>query len=382
MTQAPRRRTLRVRRPHSLVGYWEGDRFVVHDFMGGTRVAVPPIVVKILNLCSTSRELRWLAERLPEYDQKEVHRLVRVLIRKGLLQELDRKRQHSGAVGELADAWSAWNPAAGFFHFSTKDMPYPRSPEHAGELWRRLGPRTPMPAPLKQCSGGRRIVLPRAAAEGPFPDVLLARRTWREFAKAPVELDRLSTLLRLTWGVQRWATVPGQGKVALKTSPSGGARHSGEVYVLARRVAGLRPGLYHYDPAGGALTSLGRRSALPIGVLLPGQLWYRNAPVLLIMTAVFERAQWRYGFPRGYRAVLIEAGHLCQTCVLVATWLGLAPFCSMAFPDSRVEAMLGLDGVTESALYIAGVGIPPPGGWRPWSPHRRDGAKDRSRRFE
>jgi len=77
------------------------------------------------------------------------------------------------------------------------------------------------------------------------------------------------------------------------------------------------------------------------------------------MTAVFPRVQWRYSFPRAYRVVLAEAGHVCQTFCLTATWLGLAPFCSMALADSRIENDLGIDGVTESVLYAAGVGTRP-----------------------
>jgi len=68
---------------------------------------------------------------------------------------------------------------------------------------------------------------------------------------------------------------------------------------------------------------------------------------------------------RAYRAVLIDAGHLCQTFCLAATWLGLAPFCSMAFADSRIEQDLQLDGVRESLIYVAGVGARPRGGWKP-----------------
>ena len=86
------------------------------------------------------------------------------------------------------------------------------------------------------------------------------------------------------------------------------------------------------------------------------------------MTAVFPRVLWRYDYPRAYRAVLIEAGHLCQTFLLTATWLGLAPFCSMALADSRIERDLGVDGVTESVLYAAGVGTRPPGGRPPRRP--------------
>jgi SagB-type dehydrogenase family enzyme len=76
------------------------------------------------------------------------------------------------------------------------------------------------------------------------------------------------------------------------------------------------------------------------------------------MTAVFPRVQWKYRFARSYRVVLLETGHLCQTFCLVATWLGLAPFCTAAFEDTMIEKDLGVDGIRESALYVAGVGAP------------------------
>jgi SagB-type dehydrogenase family enzyme len=363
------RSTAKVRRSDHLVGYWEEDRFVVHDFIAGTRTGVPPAAIRVLSLCATPQPVATVVAECAEFPAADVRRLVGSLVRRGLLRTVDTTVTTDGR--SMAAGWRTWSPAAGFFHFTTKDARYPRGPADAERLWRQLGPATPMPAALKRYPG-RGIPLPCGPTGGPFADVLLARRTWREFAATPVPLDRLATLLDLTWGVQRWATVRGQGQVALKTSPSGGARHSGEVYVLARRVAGLPAGLYHYDPAGRSLAPLRPRGRpLRNAEILPGQPWYRRAPVLLFMTAVFERAQWRYGFPRAYRAVLIEAGHLCQTCCLTATWLGLAPFCSMAFPDSAVERMIGLDGVTESMLYIAGAGMPPRRGWRPWSASSR-----------
>ena len=66
---------------------------------------------------------------------------------------------------------------------------------------------------------------------------------------------------------------------------------------------------------------------------------------------------WKYNSPRAYRTVLLDAGHVCQTFCLVSTWLGLAPFCTMAMRDTLIEQDLGLDGISESAFYIAGVGL-------------------------
>ena len=85
------------------------------------------------------------------------------------------------------------------------------------------------------------------------------------------------------------------------------------------------------------------------------------------MTGVFARTRWKYPAPRAYRVVLIEAGHVCQTFCLVATSLGLAPFCTMALADSAIEKDLKIDGVSESILYTAGVGRLPEGtDWAPW----------------
>jgi SagB-type dehydrogenase family enzyme len=165
--------------------------------------------------------------------------------------------------------------------------------------------------------------------------------------------------------------VEGWGKMALKTAPSGGARHSIEAYVLVRRVEGMAPGLYHYQPASHQLHAIreqtARASRAAILAYLPRQTFYGNASAVVLMTTVFARVQWRYAFARAYRTVLAEAGHHCQSFCLTATWLGLAPFCTMALADSRIERDLGIDGVRESVLYAAGVGPRPDGtSWAPW----------------
>jgi nitroreductase len=86
-----------------------------------------------------------------------------------------------------------------------------------------------------------------------------------------------------------------------------------------------------------------------------------------LITAVFGRMEWKYPSPRAYRDVLLEAGHFCQTFCLVATSLGLAPFCTGALADSIIERDLGLDGVSESVLYACGAGTRPPKvRWAPW----------------
>src|SRR4029078_9197009 len=94
---------------------------------------------------------------------------------------------------------------------------------------------------------------------------------------------------------------------------------------------------------------------------VPESGYFANASAMVFFTAVFARQMWRYPYSRAYRAALIEAGHVCQTFLLTATSLGLAPYCVMGLADTLVEGDLGIDGITESVLYCARVSPPPRG---------------------
>jgi len=148
------------------------------------------------------------------------------------------------------------------------------------------------------------------------------------------------------------------GRLAHKTSPSGGARHPVEVYLLALRVKGLPSGLYHYDPRSHRLEQL-RKGPMQNKAMAycAGRASVKEAAALFLMTAVFPRVMWKYRSARAYRVVTLDAGHLCQTFCLTATFLGLAPFCTAALNDSLIEKDLGLDGISESVVYVAGVGL-------------------------
>ena len=184
--------------------------------------------------------------------------------------------QRSGGTTRRAsamDMWKPWNPAAGFFHMSTRDVRF-IDPIETSKALRRKARTIPAPAPVKRYPGARRYPLPRVRSDGEFARILLERRTWRQFAKQAVALDDLAALLGLTGGIQQWVSLRGQGDLPLKTSPSGGARHPIELYVCARRVDGLPAGLYHYDGSRHRLNLLDRsfascaRAALPADAVL------------------------------------------------------------------------------------------------------------------
>jgi len=358
----------RYRRSPHLIVYWNGEELVLHNYGTGLTVAGSPTVVRALSALHAWRTADSVARQFAEFDRHLITRLLDELEKLSLVERSDRAPSR---VGRALASWQDWTPPAAFFHLATKDVPFGEAAATDGAL-RELARTSRSPSPLKRLKGARRVPLEAPDASGELATTLLSRRTWRRFGAEPVSRSQLATLLGLTWGVQRWASTDGQGTVALKTAPSGGARHNLEAYVLVRHVTGVPSGLYHYDPNGHVLQCMRSGAPAAVSSYVPNQTWYDHASCVVFMSAVFGRAQWRYRYARAYRSVFLEAGHFCQTFCLVATRLGLAPFCTAAFADSRLERDLGIDGVTESAIYSCGVGTRPPGvEWAPW-PDRQD----------
>jgi SagB-type dehydrogenase family enzyme len=355
----------RLRRATSLACYWSDGQFVAHNYATRVRTPAPPAALDILEFCGDWRSYDDLFARFPSFPRAPLKRLIGLLLRRTLL-ERDADGQTAAAHPDLLATWKSWMPEAAFFHFATKDVRYGSQRELDDYLVAKAATHPP-PPPTKSYPDAARTSLPPTGVVAALSDVLRERRTWRRFGKGALPLADVATLLGLTWGVQTWVQTRA-GRCALKTSPSGGARHAIEAYLLARNVEGLVHGCYYYDPDAHDLALLRRGlTAARLEKYVAQQSCYRDAAAVVVMTVVFTRSQWRYEFPRAYRVVLLDAGHLCQTFCLVATALGLAPFCTAALGDSTIERDLGIDGVTESVIYACGVGPRPAGvHWAPW----------------
>ncbi len=215
---------------------------------------------------------------------------------------------------------------------------------------------TPYEVEYKQ-SGGPAVALP-APQDTSLSRLLASRRSCRAFAPRPLPFATLSTLLKGAYGITRTERLPGVGPVHLRGVPSAGALFPLEVYVLAQHVDSLDPGLFHYNVLNHALEAL-RGPAQPgeLASVLADQHYFDSAGAVFFLTAVFSRTQTKYG-PRGYRHLLLEAGHIGQSLCLLAAEAGLASLCIGGFPDSRLNAFLGVDGLREAAVYTIGAGHP------------------------
>jgi SagB-type dehydrogenase family enzyme len=353
-----RQRTIQLRRARCLFAYWRDDRLFFHNFAKRLTVSAKPITSEVLDFFNEWRTAQEAIARFADYTPRSVRLAVSQLVKQELL--LVKGSPEATRDSRIAREWSAWLPEASF-HFSTKDPPYADFTNWSADRLKSILPKTPAPRIFKTVKGTQKILLPTPTfLDSEFIRVLLARKTHREFSKQELTLETVSQLLRLVWGVTGYLHAPMFGKLPHKTSPSGGARHPGEVYLMALRVKGLRPGLYHYHPGHHHLQRISTNATPDKARLYCGrQRYVRDAAALFLMTAIFRRTMWKYDYARAYRVVLLEAGHLCQTFCLVATWLGLAPFCTAALKDTLIEDDLGIDGVRESVLYVAGVGLPP-----------------------
>jgi len=201
------------------------------------------------------------------------------------------------------------------------------------------------------------LPLPRPKSGVVLEEALLNRRSVREWAPEPLELEDLSLLL---WAAQGITEFTGWYR---RTAPSAGATYPLEVYVVVGEqgvrngTSYLEAGVYKYNPLRHSLTLVkGGDLRRELWEAALRQDWVRDAPASIVICAVYERTTRRYG-ERGYRYVHMEAGHAGQNIYLQAAALGLGTVAVGAFDDEAVARIVGAQR-GETPLYIFPVGFP------------------------
>lgn len=184
-------------------------------------------------------------------------------------------------------------------------------------------------------------------------DAIERRESVRKYRDVPLALDELSFLLWATQGVKK----PMRDLFTFRTVPSAGARHCLETYLLANNVEGVDPGLYRYLAMTHRLIEVNPdpRIADRVAAACVNQRFLEENAATFIWAADAYRMTWRYG-ERGYRYMHIDVGHVCQNLYLAAQAVGCGVCAVGAFHDDDLNALLGIDGETQFALYCAAVG--------------------------
>ena len=195
-----------------------------------------------------------------------------------------------------------------------------------------------------------------AAAPTEVSQLIARRESVRAYVRARLSLDMVSTLLANTYGIVD-AMAPAEPAPFLRRAvPSAGGLYPLEVFLFARDVDGMADGTYHYEVIGHQLELM--KPGDPFASLEPmlyTHTFVTGANLIVAFGAVFGRSQKKYG-PRGYRYILLEAGHAAQNLCMTATSLGLATLCMGGFIDSLLNAHLGLDEPEEGIVYTVAVG--------------------------
>jgi SagB-type dehydrogenase family enzyme len=210
---------------------------------------------------------------------------------------------------------------------------------------------------VKPYTDFERIELPSAfpPAVTSFDELARTRETARGFAPGALDLSQLAKILFMSYGQTR-DNVGSVYPRPFRIIPSGGALYPLELYVYAAQVADLQRGLYHYDPEAHVLHVLRIGAEPPIDAFVQRDL-AESAAAMLFVSAVFVRATFKYG-DRGYRFILLEAGHLAQNAVLTAHGVGLAVAPIGGYMDRELDQYLAIDGLNESTVYTLLVGHP------------------------
>ena len=221
----------------------------------------------------------------------------------------------------------------------------------------------PPPVACERGSADTRICLPNMDRIA-FDDLLDARSSCRNFdTSRPLPRADLARLLQRVFGARAHVHAADDFDVLKKTSPSGGALHPTEAYLIVQRVQDIAPGLYHYHAVDHALQPL-PWSGGPDGlaalarVSVAGQQYFADAHVLVVLAPRFARNFWKYrNHPKAYRVTILDAGHLSQTLLLSATEQGLGAFITAAINEVDIEQAFGLTGYVDGPLAVCGFGI-------------------------
>ena len=179
--------------------------------------------------------------------------------------------------------------------------------------------------------------------------VLSQRKSTQGFSKKQLTLEEISNLLFYSAG-ERNSSEP---HFSRRFYPSAGALYPLEIYILSLNTE-LSQGTYHYNVKSHSLEILSQK-ILSFKESIFNYKWIFTAAMFIVMTGVFQRNVIKYG-DRGYRHILVEAGHVAQNFYLNAAAENIAISSIGGYRDDDLNKMLDVDGIEESAIYVLAIG--------------------------
>lgn len=277
----------------------------------------------------------------PEADRK-----VEELIESDLLLE-NRQRIEGGQTWFEHD----WDRSL-YYHLSTRDEPVPERQPYEGKTGTAE-------------DGGKVIDLstPAEVPDKPLNQVLLDRRTCRDFDGSPIDGNDLSSILYHGTTPARATTQDGESNVSETLSFLEVSSFPITVYPIIARSPDINPGVYRYEMNSHSLRHLddmeyntGEEINDLLQNIVVNQPFIENAPVTLVLSVDLQK--WRRIRPQssGLRHLLTVVSTHAHRLLLTANAFGFDVFQCAALKDSLADEVVGADGFDEAVVYTLTIG--------------------------
>jgi len=207
-------------------------------------------------------------------------------------------------------------------------------------------------------SGYVKLPSPRTSGDQSFEEILLKRRTRRDFQKSSLSNAEISQILWAAYGLKEPERGKPQTGKAVRTCPSAGALFPLEIYLIAGDIFDISSGFYHFIPDEHALELIHDKDLREdLYNYAYSREMIRTAPASLVYIAIESRVLDRFGERGRQRYIPMDIGHSAQNVYLQAEALGLGTCAIGAFDDEGLTRVLDLP-AEEIPMYIMPVGYP------------------------
>lgn len=211
------------------------------------------------------------------------------------------------------------------------------------------------PRPYKVYPGLPAVPLPRDVTP-PDAEALEAVSACESNESESVDIHRLAQLFFYCAGLTKKKIYPGGETQYFRAASCTGALYEIEIYAVCGDLPGLAAGVYHFSPVDFALRRLrGGDFREELVRATAGETSIADAPVILVLTAIFWRNAWKYQ-ARAYRHFYWNAGTILANLLATTASAPLASRVVTGFIDARVDGLLGLDTEREASLCLVPIG--------------------------
>ncbi len=177
-------------------------------------------------------------------------------------------------------------------------------------------------------------------------EALIKRGSTRNFSTKKLTLKEISTILIYSAGINN--RNPNH-----RFYPSAGAKYPLEVYLISLN-SEISKGIYHFNIKKNYLELINKDFDLKKMFYQPWKI--ENSSIIIVITSIFFRNMIKYG-NRGYRYVLIEAGHVGQNIDLLCSSLNIGVCAVGGYYDINLNEYLNIyDDNIESSIYAFAIG--------------------------